>query len=32
VEAKNSFENLIYSIRNTLKDTNYKDKFTEAEK
>ncbi|KAL4440912.1 hypothetical protein ABPG74_009325 [Tetrahymena malaccensis] len=32
IEAKNSFENYIYSVRNSLKDEKLKDKFTSDEK
>ena len=32
VEAKNQFENLVYSIKNTLKDEKFKDKFTADER
>lgn len=32
VEAKNGLENYIYSVKNTLKDEKFKDKFTEEER
>lgn len=32
IEAKNSFENYLYSVRNSLKDEKLKDKFTSDEK
>jgi len=32
VVAKNYFENLVYSKKNTLKDNNFKEKFTADER
>ena len=32
VDAKNAFENYLYSVRNTLKDEKFKDKFKPDEK
>jgi heat shock 70kDa protein 1/2/6/8 len=32
VQAKNSFENYIFSMKNTLADEKLKDKFTESDK
>lgn len=32
VEAKNGLENYIYSVKNTLKDEKFKDKFKEEER
>lgn len=32
IEAKNGLENYLYSVKNTLRDEKFKDKFTEEER
>ena len=32
VDAKNALENYLYSVKNTLRDEKYKDKFKDEEK